>query len=446
VERATKLFAMGLITSLLFTSVLAYVLLERTDSLTDEIQNLKNTLNTPNGYDYVVFQDGAYVKAKNAQNQIEFTSNDFSTVLNKAVESGSTINVQSGRYVLNSDIKLCNRSYVVVSAQGVTLQGNGHKIIIYGDSYEISQYNRLEGLMIIDGTIRIENSYRTKISGVTFENCTVAVELANSYTWTEATRIDDAHFERCQKGIVFETPVFNGTNSYSKTEISNCNFNIYDSATAITIEDNANFVDGTIRDVRFWLKNSSATQSQTGIYLAGSMMNTYLTEVVFESFTNRTDFPNTDRFGLYYSESTLEPPIIGSGVQFLGDFTNPVNNPSNEHVYGVGGLFKGKLSFSKTEIVHAYPLRIADFDLELTVSNMLPNEVLTVNVTTNFVDQSQLSTQIQFAQDGSRWLSNNEKYEIYPSRNLLNSIALYVDSSVSNSEAQVAVRWVAETA
>jgi hypothetical protein len=448
-EKTTKLLAIVLLALFLFTTVFTFILFEETHRLTDEIQILKTTARTPNGYDYVIFQDGADVKAKNAQNQIEFTSTDISEVLNEVAKHGSRIEIQSGYYALSGNVEILNRKDVTILADGVALQCNGHKIGIYGDNYELSQSNTLEGLMIINGSIRIENSYRTKISSVTFENCTIAaLELANSNTWTEATQIEDSHFEHCKRGIVFETPTFQGTDSYSKTEIIDCNFNVYDGATGIVVESEASFVDGSVRDIRIWLKNSSQSESQTGIYLAGSMMNTYLSSVVFESFTNQTTVPDAVRCGILYSNSVSETPIIGSGVQFLGDFTNFIYNSGGAHVYGVGGLFKGErlLNFSKTEIVHAYPLRIADFDLELTVSNISPKEAITVTIGTNFIDQTQLTYKIEFKEDGSRWLTNNEKYEIYPSRNLLNSFSLNTDSSISDSNAEIYIRWIADTA
>ena len=67
-----------------------------------------------------------------------------------------------------------------IISDGATIIGNGHKIIISGDNYTSSQYVTISGLTIINGTVRIENSFGTTISNMIFENTSTCIELANT--------------------------------------------------------------------------------------------------------------------------------------------------------------------------------------------------------------------------------------------------------------------------
>ncbi len=67
-----------------------------------------------------------------------------------------------------------------IVGDGATMIGNGHKIIVSGDNYTNSEYTTISGLTIINGTIRIENSFGTTISNMIFENTLTGIELANT--------------------------------------------------------------------------------------------------------------------------------------------------------------------------------------------------------------------------------------------------------------------------
>jgi hypothetical protein len=135
-------------------------------------------------YDYLIFKDGASTKAKNGKNgAIDFSSTNASSVLQQAIAQKNNIYIKSGEYNLSSDILLYNKRNARIISDGATLSCNRKKIIIQGDNYTRSQYNILSGLEIINGTVRIENSFRTTITNMIFRNCATAIELVNTDLW-----------------------------------------------------------------------------------------------------------------------------------------------------------------------------------------------------------------------------------------------------------------------
>ena len=180
-------------------------------------------------YDYVVFQDGDVYKAKNqATGSVDVESGSASYVMNQAIAKGNTVYVKPGNYPLASDVQVYNKENAKIVSDGASIIANGKKLIIKGDNYTRSQNNLLSGLTIINGTVRIENSFGTTISNMKFENCLTALELANTATWSEGTKIEDSRFINSTASIVFKTPAGNGTGSYASSQISRCFFNLLD--------------------------------------------------------------------------------------------------------------------------------------------------------------------------------------------------------------------------
>ncbi len=155
-------------------------------------------------------------------------SEGASSAINMGLAQGNSVYLNPGTYTLNQDILVLNKIDAKIAGDGATIIGNGHKIIISGDNYTSSQYSTISGLTIINGTIRIENSFGTTISNMILENTSVGIELANTNTWSENTKIEDCHFINATEGIAFRTPVGNATGSYDSSEIDRCFFNIRD--------------------------------------------------------------------------------------------------------------------------------------------------------------------------------------------------------------------------
>jgi len=215
-------------------------------------------------YDYVIFQDSDTYKAKNqATGKIDFTSADAATVINQALTEGNTLYLKPGSYALNADIQVNNKINAKIIGDSAIIIGNNQKILVKGDNYALSQNNIIQGLTVINGTLRIENSFATTVTNTAFINCTTALELANTNTWTEGTKVENCRFVNSKESIAFRTPTGNGTGSYASTQISRCYFNIPDNSVGITVEYLAEFSDSQLQDLRMWMGENDAVHNQT---------------------------------------------------------------------------------------------------------------------------------------------------------------------------------------
>lgn len=396
-------------------------------------------------FDYVIFKDDETYKAKNQINgKIEYQSNDASLVINQVVANSNAIQIKEGEYVLTSDIFILNKQNFKLSSAGAKIIGNGKQIIIIGDNYTSSQYNQLFDFTIINATIRIENSFATTISNMIFQNCYTALEIANTNTWSEATRIIDSHFINCTESIIFKTPIENATGSYASSEIRGCFFNIPDNSIGIKIEKLAELSDSQIRSSRFWMGEYGQT-NQIGLFVDGSMFQTLIWGVVFESFAKTP----LNLYGINIGENTDPAPIISEGVSFLGNWTVKIHNPYNIWISGTGGVFKEENrlievglnnNYGKTESIHIRPLRITSFESKLQVfGSFTNNEIITVRIRLSFIDNTFSPNFIEkiFTNSSSIWLTNDDMLELLSSQNIIWSIEVDAKSDSTNTDVSV---------
>ena len=95
-------------------------------------------------YDYIIFQEGAFIKAKNGKSGIvDFSSINASAVMNHAASKGNSFFIKFGEYMLSADVILENKQNARMIGDGAKIKGNGHRIVIKGDNYTRSQYNIL---------------------------------------------------------------------------------------------------------------------------------------------------------------------------------------------------------------------------------------------------------------------------------------------------------------
>jgi hypothetical protein len=388
-------------------------------------------------YDYIIFQDGALTKAKNGMNgAIDFSSANASSVIQQAIAQGNSVYIKFGEYSLSSDILLYNKKNARIIGDGASMKCNCKKIIVQGDNYARSQYNFLSGLEIINGTVRIENSFKTTITNTIFKNCTTAIELVNTETWSEGTKIENSHFINSLESIVFRTPIDNATGSYANTEINRCYFNLYrDNSVGIKVEADATFTDSLIQNVRVWIGEFSQ-ENQTGISVEGSMLQTLLQNVAFESFAESP----INLYGVEIGQPA-EPPIIGGGVSFLGKWTARVYNPFNKWIFGVGGAFKRENvsapvgldnEYGPTEIIHAYPLKITSFKARIRIGGAFSyGEILTIRFRLELIDNA-ITTSVtkSFNQTSELWLGDEDLFELAPSENVI--WAILVDAKTNS--------------
>ncbi|HEX7482190.1 MAG TPA: hypothetical protein VF350_01815, partial [Candidatus Bathyarchaeia archaeon] len=205
-------------------------------------------------YDYVLSQDGSNYKLKNMlTGYVEEQKGSASSAINSALKSGKSIYLNDGAYFLTDDIVISNKVNAKIVSDGATIEGNGHKIIVYGDDYTTSKNVLLSGLTIINATIRIENSFGTTIQNTMFENTSTGIEFANTKAWSEYNKIENCQFTNATEGIAFRTPVGNATGSYDSSQIDRCSFNLRDFSVGINVEPLAEFSDSQMQNIRFWL-------------------------------------------------------------------------------------------------------------------------------------------------------------------------------------------------
>jgi hypothetical protein len=397
-------------------------------------------------YDFVVSQDGTNYHLKNMlTGSTTSVSGSASSAINTALAQGNSVYLNPGIYNLDQDILVSNKINIKITSNGATIIGNGHKIIIYGDNFTASQYATISGFTIINGTIRIENSFGTTISNMIFENTSTGIELANTKSWSEDTKIEDCHFINATEGIAFRTPVGNATGSYASSQIDSCFFNIRDNSVGVKVERLAEFSDSQLQNVRMWMGQDGVT-NQTGLLDDGSMYQTLLFGVVFESFTVT---PN-NMFAIDLGQNCNPAPTLDSGVSFLGNWTASIHNPYSIWISGVGSAFERdgvnvpvglNSQYGANVTIQTLPLHIFTFEPKIQVDgNFANNETVTVRIRLQYADNV-ISNSVTktFTASGAVWLSNDEMMELYPSQSIIMAVVVDAQSSSSSTNAVVTV-------
>jgi hypothetical protein len=397
-------------------------------------------------YDFVLSQNGHNYQIKNVLTGSTTTvSGDVSSAVNSALASGLSVYLNAGTYVLNKDLVVSNKIGAKIVGDDATIIGNGHRIIVYGSNFTTSQYATISGLTLINGTLRIENSFGTTVTDMIFENTSVGIDLANTNTWSEDTQINNCYFINASQGIVFETPTANATGSYASSDIERCFFNIRDNSVGINVENLAQFSDSQMQDVRMWLGQEGVT-NQTGLLVNGSMYQTLLTSVVFESFTN---VPN-DMFAIDLGQNCNPAPMIDGDVNFLGTWTANIHNPYSIWISGVGTAFEKQNvnvpvgvngQYGANATIEATPLNIFTFEPKIQAQGSFANnETITVRVRLLFADNviSNPVTQT-FTTSGAAWLSNDQMLTLFPSQSVIVGVVFDAQSSSSSTNVVVTV-------
>ena len=422
---------------LVMTILNTYLILEGTrSSMSSSVVN----------YDFVLSQDGNTYKLKNMlTGYVTLQPQSASTALNEALSQGKSIYLNAGTYSLTSDIMVSNKLNAKIVSDGATINGNGHKIIIHGDEYITSQYALISGLTIINATIRVENSFGTTITNTNFINTTTGIEFANTNTWSEYNKIENCQFINATEGIAFRTPINNATGSYASSVIERCSFKIRDFSVGINVEQLAEFSDSQVQDVRFWMGESDRA-NQTALLVDGSMCQSLLLGVVFESFTSEPVYI----FGVDLGETCESAPLFDGGVSFLGNWTARIYNPFGVWIAGVGSVFdREKINVSvglsnqygENRSVQMQPTLINTFKPQIKVDgSFLNGETVTVRIRIEYVDNviSSPVTRI-FTSSGSSWLNDDELMILFPSQSIIWAVIVDAKSSGSSTDASVSI-------
>jgi hypothetical protein len=411
-------------------------------------------------YDYVLSKDGGNYKLKNMlTGYVAEQAKSASSALNSALSAGKSVYLNSGTYVLTEDIVVSNKlNAKIVGNDDATIVGNGKRIVIYGDNYTSSQNAFISGLTLINATIRVENSFGTTIQNMVFENSTTGIEFANTNTWSEYNKVEDCQFINVTEGIVFRTPVFNvvegissqtsqinATGSYASSIIERCSFNLKDFSVGIKVEKLAELSDSQIQDVRFWI-GENGRANQTGLLVDGSMYQTLLFGVVFESFASDPIY----LFGIDIGDNCDPAPILDGGVSFLGNWTAKVHDSQGIWLSGDGALFKRmdvnvpvgpNNQYGLDEIIQVRPLTIFSFKPKIEVDGSFSNnETITVRVRIEYIDNIISDSVVRtFTNSSSVWLSDDDMMQLFPSQSIIWAVLIDAKTSSSSTDATVKV-------
>jgi hypothetical protein len=433
--------------AVLLSGVNTFMIFYNATILSNQMNKVQRDYNADDStFDYVIFQENGMVQAKNQSSGIvDFSSTKASEVLNQAIADGAAVYVKAGNYSLNADVEVTNKKNLRIVGNYATILGNGHKIIVKGDDYTYSDYNSITGFTIINATLHIENSFATTITYMIFQNCSTALEFANTATWTEGTKIEECHFINTIEAIAFRTPVENGTGSYASSLINRCYFNLLDNSVGINIEPSAEYSDSQIENSRIWIGGQNEKTNQTGLQLSGSMFQTTLSSVVFESFA---EYPE-NLYAISIGRAANTTPILGEGVSFLGNWTARVYNPASKWILGQGSLFRrtnihveigANNTYGEVTDIHDRPLTISSFKPQIHVQGLSEGETITVRLRLEFVDNAMSqSLEKTFTNITTTWLTDDDMLKLFPSQNVVWAIQLDAKSNLADSSAIVTV-------
>jgi hypothetical protein len=430
-----RLIVIVLAALLVLSALNTYLILEGTKSSMSS-----NVLN----YDYVLSQNGNKYRLKNMLTGYVVDESSASSAINSALVQGKAIYLNPGTYTLIDDILVTNKLNAKIVSDGATIIGNGKKIIITGEDHTTSKYALISGLTVINATIRVENSFGATISNIIFENTSTGIEFANTKTWSEYNKIEDCQFINATEGIAFRTPAGNATGSYASSEINRCSFNLMDFSVGIKVERLAEFSDSQMQDVRFWM-GENGRANQTALLVDGSMYQTLLFGVVFESFTPDPVY----LFAIDLGENCDPAPILDGGVSFLGNWTARIHNPFSIWISGVGSVFDRENvdvpvglnnQFGDNVSIQVRPLKIFTFKPKIEVGGSFANsETVTVRIRIEYLDNVISSSIVRtFTSSGSVWLSDDEMLRLFPSQSII--WAVWVDAKSSSVSTNAVVK------
>jgi len=212
----------------------------------------------------------------------------------------------------------------------------------------------------------------------------------------------------------------------------------------INVERNAEYSDSQLLNSRLWL-GENGESNQTGLLVDGTMFQTLISGVVFESFAAKP----ASLYAVVFGKNAVTPPTFDGGVSFLGNWSARIYNPYGKWISGLGSVFRIEnvnipigLSnqYGATEIIHERPLTISSFKPKIHVAGNFANgETVTVRLRLEFLDNAVSgSVEKSFISSATIWLSDDDLMELFPSQNVI--WAILVDAKSNSAATNVTVQ------
>jgi len=370
-----------------------------------------------------------------------------SLAINYALSMGNTVYLK-GPFDLTEDIVISNKWNTKLVGDTAVINANGYSIIIQGKDHTYSRYHLVSGLILNNGTLRVKNTFGVTITNIVFQDSPVGIEFANDNTWTEGSKIENCHFINCTEGIAFRTPKGDkATGSYESTELNRCYFNQYNNSIAINVESKAELSCSQLQNVRIWIGEYGNNVNQTGLRMAGSMSQSLLVNVIFESFSEAPDL----LFGIDIAETAFTMPILQSGVSFLGQWTAEIHNPHAIWLSAAGGSYFSQKNlsvdiglsgaFGASTTITADTLNVVSFKPKIEVNGSFNHgETITVRVKLCFIDNT-YSDEVKktFTSSSTVWFTDDEMLNMYPSQNIVRAIIIDATCNSISTDATIKV-------
>ena len=224
-----------------------------------------------------------------------------------------------------------------------------------------------------------------------------------------------------------------------------------DNSVGITVERLAEFSDSQLQDVRMWMGENGFMHNQTGLLVDGSMHQTMLSGVVFESFADKPD----QLYAISLGETSITPPTLSGSNSFLGNWTARIYNRFGKWIGGVGSIFKQEDlnipvglggQYGATQTIQLRPLTIGDFRPKIQVKGGFDHyESVTVRFRLEFIDNViSPSVEKTFSNATTLWLSDDDMLRMFPSESVIWNILVEakVSSEASDAAVQVSIYGV----
>src|SRR4029077_17073578 len=144
---------------------------------------------------------------------------------NSLIASNYTLCFENGgTYDLTGNLTVTDKTYFTINGNDATFQ-NGY-IILSGTSWNGACCNTIENAFFTGASgVRLQGAGSfAHLESLSFSACTVGIDLQNTQQWIEGTWITNFYETGCGTGILFETFVGPGTNSYVSTHIDHAFF------------------------------------------------------------------------------------------------------------------------------------------------------------------------------------------------------------------------------
>lgn len=261
----------------------------------------------PDGYNFIIFQDGNLIRVKNGRTgKIEYSSGKLEEAFNYVagkIKNYSRVAIIGEEMYITSPLILQDKIGVTIVIQGMIVNdGTDYTIKLIGTREGVNKLNRIIGGHIrgsgTNNGILIRNGFKNKIIDVHIESVQKGITIENTDNlWSESNSIENVTFEDIRYyDIGFEVGE-NGASSFVNTRVSHVSMNVQ--VYGIYIGSGANVNLSVFENLHGWATKDNAHF----VHCEGSMTGSTFISPYFEDvnslYTGEVMFYGTGNQGSY---------------------------------------------------------------------------------------------------------------------------------------------------